>query len=124
MGSNVVCSTELGNARASVRGTDSRTIHAFFMSLSDDLIGHKWTDMSALSNASSRSGGQEPTHIGLTSNVIPKGKLQRGVSVEYTLDPTKKWHVLRVSYGRSMKASEHIAKLQIDFYHPLHKVVK
>ncbi|MCF2659687.1 UpxY family transcription antiterminator [Parabacteroides distasonis] len=80
--------------------------------------------MSALSNASSRSGGQEPTHIGLTSNVIPEGKLQRGVSVEYTLDPTKKWYVLRVSYGRSMKASEHIAKLQIDFYHPLHKVVK
>ena len=80
--------------------------------------------MSALSNASSRSGGQEPTHIGLTSNVIPEGKMQRGVSVEYTPDPTKKWFVLRVSYGRSSKAAEFIAKYQLDFYHPLHKVVK
>ena len=37
VGSNVVCSTGLGNARASVGGTDSRMIHAFFMSLSSDI---------------------------------------------------------------------------------------
>ena len=30
VGSNVVCSTELGNARASMGGTDNRTISRFF----------------------------------------------------------------------------------------------
>ena len=28
--SNVVCSTLIGNARASMRGMDNRTVHAFF----------------------------------------------------------------------------------------------
>ena len=89
------------------------------------LIGHKMTDMSALFNADSRRGGQAPPNVGLTSNVIPEAKgLPRGVSVEYALDATKKWYVLRVSYGRSIKAARHIAKCQIDFYHPLHKVMK
>ena len=32
VGSDVVCSILMGNARASVRGTDSETTHAFFMS--------------------------------------------------------------------------------------------
>lgn len=81
--------------------------------------------MSALFNASSRRGGQKPTNIGLASNVIPEAKgLQRGVSVEYTLDETKKWYVLRVSYGRSVKAADYFSKLRLDFYHPIHKVVK
>ena len=30
VGSNVVCSTLIGNARASMRGMDNRTVHAFF----------------------------------------------------------------------------------------------
>lgn len=29
VGSNVVCSTTIGNARASIRGTDDRSSHAF-----------------------------------------------------------------------------------------------
>lgn len=29
--SNVVCSTLIGNARASMRGMDNRTVHAFFL---------------------------------------------------------------------------------------------
>jgi len=29
VGSNVVCSTVIGNARASIRGTDNRMVHAF-----------------------------------------------------------------------------------------------
>ena len=32
VGSDVVCSLGLGNARASVRGIDNRRFHAFFMS--------------------------------------------------------------------------------------------
>ena len=33
VGSNVVCSTEIGNARALVRGMDNRRFHAFFVSM-------------------------------------------------------------------------------------------
>ena len=33
VGSDVVCSSGLGNARALVRGTDNRRFHAFFMSI-------------------------------------------------------------------------------------------
>ena len=35
VGSDVVCSIELGNARASVRGTDNRRFHAFFVSIGE-----------------------------------------------------------------------------------------
>ena len=33
VGSDVVCSTGLGSARASMCGTDNRTTHAFFVSV-------------------------------------------------------------------------------------------
>ena len=35
VGSDVVCSTMIGNARASMRGTDSRRFHAFIMSVTE-----------------------------------------------------------------------------------------
>lgn len=35
VGSDVVCSTGLGNARASISGMDNRTIPRFFMSVTD-----------------------------------------------------------------------------------------
>ena len=31
VGSDVVCSTKIGDARASMRGTDNETVHAFFL---------------------------------------------------------------------------------------------
>ena len=37
VGSDVVCSTIIGNARASVRGIDNRTIPRFFMPIIVDL---------------------------------------------------------------------------------------
>ena len=35
VGSGVVCSTGLGNARASVRGIDNKRSHVFFMSMTE-----------------------------------------------------------------------------------------
>lgn len=34
VGTSVVCSTGLGNAKASMRGTDDGTVHAFFVPIS------------------------------------------------------------------------------------------
>ena len=46
VGSDVVCSTELGNARASIGGTDNRTISRFFYVynriLSRMKLGHRY----------------------------------------------------------------------------------
>ena len=81
--------------------------------------------MSALSNANTRRGGQKPPHIGFASNVIPEAKgFPTGVSVEYVSDPAKQWFVLRVSYGRAMKAAQLLANRQIAHYLPIHRVMK
>lgn len=81
--------------------------------------------MKALINAATRRGGKEPPHTGFTSRVIPEATgSPRGVSVEYARDTDVQWFVLRVSYGRAMKAGEHLAKLSMHYYLPIHKVVK
>ena len=42
VGSNVVCSTEIGNARALVRGMDNRRFHAFLCpDIFDNALAHK-----------------------------------------------------------------------------------
>lgn len=81
--------------------------------------------MKALINAATRRGGKEPPHTGFTSRVIPEATgSPRGVSVEYARDTDVQWFVLRVSYGRAMKAGEHLAKLSMHYYLPIHKVSK
>ena len=81
--------------------------------------------MSALNNAAPRRGGHKPPNIGFASNVIPEAKgLPRGVSVEYAQDETKQWYVLRASYARSKKAISYLIKREIDYYYPMHKVMK
>ena len=81
--------------------------------------------MSALYNAAPRRGGHKPPNIGFASNVIPEAKgLPRGVSVEYVQDATKKWYVLRASYARSKKAISYLMKREIDYYYPMHQVMK
>ena len=81
--------------------------------------------MSALYNAASRRGGHKPPNIGFASNVIPEAKgLPRGVSVEYAQDATKKWYVLRASYARAKKAISYLMKREIDYYYPMHQVMK
>ena len=41
VGSDVVCSTIIGNARASVRGIDNRTIPRFFLSQFNGFLSRK-----------------------------------------------------------------------------------
>ena len=46
---------------------------------------------------------------GLTPIAIPEAKSsQTGVSVKYVFDPTKKWFVLRASYGREDKVANEL----------------
>lgn len=98
--------------------------------------------MVALNNARPQQGGEttgSPLCEGLASNAIPEAQSsQTGVSVENTLLASevketssiippylaKKWFVLRVSYGRSIKAEELLKNKGIETYNPLHRVVK
>lgn len=53
---------------------------------------------------------------------IPKDK--DGVSVENVLTPNKQWFILRVSYGRALKAKEIIDTCYIDCFAPMrHKQI-
>ena len=56
----------------------------------------------------------------VTSSTPPIPKNKDGVSVENVLTPNKKWFVLRVSYGRVLKAKEIIEACHIDCYAPMH----
>ena len=120
MGSNVVCSTLIGNARASVRGMDNEDVPRFFVSGFQLLL-----KIMALSNANPRRGGTEPPYVGFASGVSPEAQSsQTGVSVRYAQDDTKKWYVLRSSYGRASKAKTYFDKHSIECYMPLHHIIK
>ena len=77
VGSGVVCSTGLGNARASDRGTDNETVHAFFVSITKFCLEQsKVTDMKIADNASiddiTHGGGEIPPCTGLTPDALPE----------------------------------------------------
>ncbi len=62
------------------------------------------SDMDALSNAriTVENSGNGPAPI-----AFPKAAhSQTGVSVEYAFDPSKRWLVLRASYGRTLKVAD------------------
>lgn len=98
--------------------------------------------MDALINAQPNQGGEfadSPLCEGLASNAIPEAQCsQTGVSVENTLPASeaieapqiipsqsrRKWFVLRVSYGRSVKADSLLQEIGFTTYNPLHFVVK
>ena len=101
--------------------------------------------MNALINARSQVGGEtadSPLSDGLASNALPEARSsQTGVSVENVQSATEsdasssitpphdnnenlKWFVLRVSYGRAVKASNLLNENRIKTFNPLHKVVK
>ena len=80
VGSDVVCSILIGNARASVRGTDNRRFHAFFMSFCQISGRHKRPGMNALPNAVNQDTNRE----WIIPIAIPEREKSRiGVSVEY-----------------------------------------
>ncbi|NPD91743.1 UpxY family transcription antiterminator [Xylanibacter muris] len=103
---------------------DNRTIPRFSIAVDSLYYGHI-ADMNALSDANTRRGGKEPPNIGLTSNVSPEAhSSQTGVSVRYAHDETRQWFVLRASYGRAGKACDIFDKKRIEYYLPLHHVIK
>lgn len=125
VGSDVVCSTIIGNARASEGGIDNRRFHALFMSIllltSNDIEA----DMNALLNAHTKRGCDSPPHIGLTSNVSPEAQSsQTGVSSEYARQEGHDWFVLRATYNRVNAAVEKAKKNGIKTYVPMHYVQK
>ena len=125
VGSDVVCSTIIGNARASVRGIDNRTIPRFFMPILVDLTQDIRNDMNALINAHTHRGRSRSPYVGLTSNVLPEAqRSQTGVSSEYVQKPNHHWFVLRVTYNRTEKACGIISTSDVQSYMPMHYVIK
>ena len=108
VGSDVVCPTTMGNARASIRGTDNSDESTLFC------VGHRTTaqersDMSTLSNVETRRGEAKPQSVTLAPDTIPEAvSLRTGESVRYAHHPAKRWYVFRASYGREDIASDHI----------------
>ena len=125
VGSDVVCSTIIGNARASTRGMDNRTIPRFFMSIIANLTPDIRNDMNALLNAHTPRGRSRSTHVGLASNVLPEAqRSQTGVSSDYVQKANHEWFVLRVTYNRTEKACDIISTAKVQSYMPMHYVIK
>ena len=125
VGSDVVCSTIIGNARASVRGMDNRTIPRFFVSIIADLTSDIKNDMNALLNAHTPKGRSKSPHVGLTSNVLPEAqRSQTGVSSDYVQKADHEWFVLRVTYNRTQKACDIISTANVQSYMPMHYIIK
>ena len=109
VGSNVVCSTTIGNARASIRGTDNSDSTLFCVK--HRAKHKKRSDLNTLSNVETGRGQANPPSVRLALDTIPEAKSsQTGVSVRYVPAPGKRWYVLRASYGREDKASDYIVE--------------
>ena len=69
------------------------------------------SDMSTLSNVTTRRGESNPPSIRLTPDAFPEAKSsQTGVSVRYVPASDKCWYVFRASYGREDKASDYLVE--------------
>ena len=107
VGSCVVRSTEMGNARASTRGTDNSDSTLFCVM--HRAKHKKRSDMSTLSNVETGRGQANPPSVRLAPDTIPEAtSSQAGVSVRYVPPPDKHWFVFRASYGRENKAFDYI----------------
>jgi transcription antitermination factor NusG len=69
--------------------------------------------MDALPNAN-----QDDCRSELTLSTIPAAKNENGVSVGYVPDPTKRWYIFRVSYGREDKAYDWLVDQKVFAYVP------
>ena len=109
MGSNVVCSTSIGNARVSVRGIDNSDDSTSFLCLRQRL--GRTIKIEADMSIDSVEMLKEPCS-GFTPIAIPVVKTtDEGVSVEYAPSPGKKWFVLRASYGRENMVADEMIRL-------------
>lgn len=87
-------------------------------------------DMSALPNANTRRGGNDPSCAGPTSCTSPEVQSDfaenshTGVSSDFVHKEKQQWFVFRATYGRSEKAIELLKKANIETYMPKHYVIK
>ncbi|MDD6111370.1 MAG: transcription termination/antitermination NusG family protein [Prevotellaceae bacterium] len=63
--------------------------------------------------------GTQCHSVGALSNTLSIPKDKDGVSVEHAHTPTKQWFVLRVSYGRVLKAKAVVDACHIECYAPM-----
>ena len=71
--------------------------------------------MSTLSNVDTRGDGAASPSGGFTSvSTSGTGMSKTGESVRYALDPRKKWHVLRATYGRAQQVYDYIIHDGLD----------
>ena len=81
------------------------------------------TDAS-LYNGRPTDTGAQCHSVGAASRTPSISKYKDGVSVENVRTPIKQWFVLRVSYGRALKAKEIIDTCHIDCFAPMrHKQI-
>lgn len=78
----------------------------------------KKTD-SSLYNGRPTGTGTQCHSVGALSNTLSIPKDKDGVSVEHAHTPTKQWFVLRVSYGRVLKAKAVVYACHIECYAPM-----
>lgn len=85
---------------------------------------------SALPNADTRRGGNNPSCAGLTSSALPEVQSNyaenshTGVSSGCVHKEKKLWFVLRATYGRAEKALGVLQTANVETYLPKHYVVK
>lgn len=136
VGSVVVYSTGLGNARASVRGMGNRTIPRFFMSMYQikSLIRYH-QDMGMINptsdekkmnrgNCSSLDSGCKSRTIPIIEKSHKKDNSSIGVSTKNVHTSTIHWYILRTTYGREKKAYEYLVDHGIDAFYPVIRSVR
>lgn len=108
-----------------MRGMDSRTNHAFFMSLIEIDERYMKTEHS---HCLMQKANEAETNLPMPdlppafySESIQNGT---GVSSNYVQKENHQWFVLRATYGRSEQAYEFITKKHIEAYIPKHHVLK
>ena len=84
----------------------------------EQCLQSKKTDAS-LYNGRPTGTGTQCHSVGALSNTLSIPKDKDGVSVEHAHTPTKQWFVLRVSYGRVLKAKAVVDACHIECYAPM-----
>ena len=81
--------------------------------------------MNALINAHTKREQDDSPHVRLTSDVLPEAQCsQTGATSEYVQKPNHYWFVLRVTFNRTQKAYDIISKAKVQYYMPMHYVIK
>ena len=129
--SNVVCSTSIGNARASMRGTDNRRFHVFLCNYVWSFL-YKATGVNTTQSGFYQQANSHNSCCGPTSNTPPiPNNAQNGQSVGNALTETLhdnpllyrkrekeeslvRWYAARVTYGRARAVYDALAKLNED----------